>query len=108
MSNECCPLPSRYLQNAVAAVFPKDLKVTWEFVNTYFPSTDTLFRVDSSTHRHTCILTPYRLIDLARGETDEEAVMDPEMYVKYLEAKLSVLVFGKLTLDHDIVEVVRD
>lgn len=87
---------SRYLQNSVSACFPKDLAVTWTFVNTYFPSEDSLFKLEPSTHRGTCILTKYGMIDVAREEKSETDIPDAAVYLKYLASRLCVLVFKKL------------
>lgn len=86
------------MQNCVSGWFPKDLKVTWEFVNTYFPPEESLMKLEPSKHRNTCILTQYGVIDVLQDEKTEEDIPDPAVYLKYLASRLCVLVFKKLDL----------
>lgn len=92
----------------MSACFPKDLEVTWEFVNTYFPKDKSLFKLEPSMHRATCILTKFGVIDVLREEKLEREIPDPAVYLKYLASRLCVLVFKQLdiyTADEIISEV---
>lgn len=80
----------------MSVCFPKNLSVKWVFVNTFFPSEKSLFRLEANKHRDTCILTQFGVIDVLREERTEEDLPIPTVYLKYLASRLCVIVFKKL------------
>lgn len=99
----------RYLQNSISACFPQDLEVKWEFINSYFPTGDNLFKLDPHVNREYNILTKYGVINVLTDHKTEADIPEPAVYLKYLASRLCVQIFNKMGVytATEIIDTVR-